>query len=484
MHMQWNATAENVFARILDQLPVLFRPMIQPQLRKAAERQCLGRNETRVSVDDLVMAFFEITPSQFKGDCITIVQKLGFDPIRYIDLKDVRNLYQKSWQQFGEPWHPGNYHITLYVTDRCNETCKHCAVELFKRPDLPIEDWIGIVENLESALRRQQRRGTYIYFGGEPTVRVDLPRLIEYCGRRGYFHALATNGLLFKDEYAKLCADNGMSHVFISLDSANPEKAAEIRGVKRAGELARRAIDAAQRHGLFVVVNYVVMKQNIDEMEEMKELIESWGAAPYIRAVIRTGTAAKFWDEVGLTREEYRRFYDFKYRHAIEAIRKGYAGTLPIFDIWDWTPFMEVPANDQERTAIEWGVGCQACRTISGVDGNGDFMPCYYPTQLRLGNLLRESFDDIMASELFREIRDRHKRTGKCTSCHHLDMCGGGCGVHAETETGDFLASVPYCWHEDDAGDTSGESGPAQVVAPRLDLLQIAIKPGVRVRPV
>ncbi len=446
--MEWTSGIEELFVKLTDQIPFVFRPIVKPKLRKAAEKQAIGRNSGWVNEADLISALFEITPNQFKPDCVDMVRKLGIDVLRYVGLNDIRAQYKKSWEQFGEAFHPGNYHLTLYVTDRCNEQCKHCAIELWKRDDLPIEDWIRIQDNLESGLRKQGRRGVYIYFGGEPTVRKDLRQLIAHAGKHGYFHALATNGLLFNDDYARFCADNGMSHVFISLDSADPEKAARIRGVKRAGELAKRAIDNAQRHGMLVVVNFVVMKQNIDEMEQMKELIESWGAAPYMRSVIKTGTAAEHWPEVGLDAEENRRFYEFKYRHAVEAVRKGYVGTLPIFDIWDWTPFMEEPQSDVERTALEWGVGCQSCRTISGVDVNGDFFPCYYPTQLKLGNLLTQSFEEIMESPTFRAIRDRTKHSGKCTSCHHLDMCGGGCGVHAECETGDFFASVPYCWHE------------------------------------
>ncbi|MCK4816543.1 SPASM domain-containing protein, partial [bacterium] len=112
-------------------------------------------------------------------------------------------------------------------------------------------------------------------------------------------------------------------------------------------------------------------------------------------------------------------------------------------------PFMEQPLNDKELTALEWGVGCQACRTISGIDINGDVFPCDYPSKLTIGNVLTESFEDIMNSQLFKDIRDR-KRTGKCASCHHLKLCGGGCRVHAECETGDFFASFSYCWHEMD----------------------------------
>ncbi|MHA2401278.1 MAG: SPASM domain-containing protein, partial [Promethearchaeota archaeon] len=96
-----------------------------------------------------------------------------------------------------------------------------------------------------------------------------------------------------------------------------------------------------------------------------------------------------------------------------------------------------------------WGVGCQACRSVSGIDVNGDFFPCDYPSQLTLGNVLTQSFGDIMETEMFKAIRDR-KIKGKCSTCHHLEMCGGGCRVHAENETGDFLAALPFCWHEDD----------------------------------
>jgi MoaA/NifB/PqqE/SkfB family radical SAM enzyme len=51
---------------------------------------------------------------------------------------------------------------------------------------------------------------------------------------------------------------------------------------------------------------------------------------------------------------------------------------------------------------------------------------------------------------VFRDVRDRKIRNGKCGSCHHLPMCGGGCRVQAECETGDYLGSFSYCWHRND----------------------------------
>jgi radical SAM protein with 4Fe4S-binding SPASM domain len=326
----------------------------------------------------------------------------------------------------------------------------HCAADSkVERPELSTEQWCQIVENLETGLQKQGRHGVYIWFGGEPTMRKDIHKIMEFCRKHKYYHAIITNGVLFDEKFAKLCAENRMSHVFVSFDSADPKKNDKIRGMPRSLEYAERAVKNCLKYGLFVCASVTIMKQNIDELDKIKKLSESWGAQPYFRAVVKQNRAAEYWDEIGLSQDEYKKLYAFKYTHAIETIRKGEAGTLPAFEIYEMTPFMESPKDDKELTAIEWGVGCLACRTMMGVDVDGTILPCGYPTKYTLGNALTDNFEDVLNSQRFKDIRDR-KRTGKCGSCHHLKFCGGGCRVHTECETGDILTSFPYCWHQND----------------------------------
>ena len=448
--MEWQSEVCVLYETIVAQVPDTFRAMVGPMLHETAEKKCIQRNASYVNEADLITALFDITPEPFKAESIENLLALGVDVQRYVELKGIQDQYKASWQQFEAIFQPGNYWFTLYLTERCNQRCLHCAVDLDRgRPELSTAQWIQIVENLETSLRNQGRRGAYIWFGGEPTCREDIRELIRYCGERDYFQSISTNGILFDEDFARHCADNGMRHVFVSLDSADPEKAGRIRGPRRTYEYARKAMDNAMKYGMLVMANITVMKYNIDELEEIKSVFESWGVIPYFRAIIKQERAAEHWDEIGLSPEDYKRFYDFKYGLTIEKIRKGQAGTLPAYGIFDMVPFMEHPLDDKELTAIEWGVGCQACRMISGIDINGDVFPCDYPSRLILGNVMTQSFGDIMNSQLFKDIRDR-KRTGKCASCHHLQLCGGGCRVHAECETGDFFASFSYCWHEDD----------------------------------
>lgn len=348
------------------------------------------------------------------------------------EIKKIRDQHKLHWEKIDKPWQPGNYWFTMYLTDRCNQRCLHCAADTKQhRLELSTGQWFKIIENLESSLRRKGRRGVYTWFGGEAACREDIEEIIKYCGDRHYFQSIATNGILFDDTFAKYCAANGMSHVFISMDSVDPEKANKIRGLPNAFDFAQKAIKNARKHGLLTIVTTTVMKYNINELETIKNFIEGMDAVPYFRPIIKRKKVVENWDEIGLTGEEYKRLYDFKYKMIIDKIKNGKAATLPIFGIYDMAPFMEHPGQDTELTPPEWGVGCQACRTKSGIDIDGDVFPCDYSSSLTIGNVLTQSFEAIMNSPTFKNIRDR-KHSGKCAECHHLSMCGAGCRVHAD----------------------------------------------------
>ena len=94
----------------------------------------------------------------------------------------------------------------------------------------------------------------------------------------------------------------------------------------------------------------MVQKENIDEVEKIKERLESMGVILYFRAIIKQRTVEINWDEIGLDYDEYRKFYEFKYKHVVDTIRKGEATSLNKFYTYDMVPFMECPLNDEELT--------------------------------------------------------------------------------------------------------------------------------------
>jgi len=446
--MEWPKEIQQLFDNLTAGVPEGFRPMVSAMLKETAEKKCKERNAGILNEADLITALIEITPEPFKAESIENMKKHNVDVEKYIELKSIRDKYKVSWESFEKAFHPGNIHFAMYVTDKCNQECIHCAADSKAyRPDLSFEDWVKIIDNLEDGLKEEGRNGVYVWFGGEPTCRPDLKKLIEYCGSKNYYQALITNGINFTDDFAKYCADNGMSHIFVSIDSANPEISDKIRGVKGSSDHAKKAIENSLKYGLFTCCSTTVMKQNVHHLQDIKDLCEELGAQPYFRAIVKQRNAANNWDEVGLSKEEYKLLHDFKYKNAIEKIESGNASNLPVYEIYEMVPFMQHPKNDYELTALEWGVGCQACRTLMGIDVNGDIFPCGYPSELLLGNALTTDFKEVLNSQTFKDIRNG-KRVGKCNSCEFLSLCKGGCRVHTECETGDYFESFPYCWHE------------------------------------
>ncbi|MHA2186098.1 MAG: radical SAM protein, partial [Promethearchaeota archaeon] len=310
--MEWKKEIKDLFDIIMEQTPEMFRTSIKPMWHEAAEKTARLRNSGFISKEDLLSSLFEITPAAFQPTVVQDLTKLGIDTDHYVKISEARKAYARTWDEVGGAWAPGVHHFTMYLTDRCNQKCVHCAAELMgKRPELSTEQWIQVLENVEQTLRKQDRRGCYIWFGGEPTLRKDIKELIQYTGEKGYFQAISTNGILFNEELAKLCADVKMHHVFISYDSVSSERAAKIRGYPRAKEAAEKAIQLALDYGNLVICTATVQQENYDELEQIQERLASMGALPYFRAVIKQRTAEKNWEDIGLDYEQFRNFYDF-----------------------------------------------------------------------------------------------------------------------------------------------------------------------------
>ena len=163
--------------------------------------------------------------------------------------------------------------LRISVTDRCNFRCTYCMPEegmqwLPREQILAFEEIERIARVLVEDLGVESIRLT----GGEPTVRADLPALVERLaalrvGGDGPPVALAmtTNGATLRRHAAPLAAA-GLGRVNISLDSLDRERFAEVT---RRDELdaVLDGIDAAIEAGLQPVKVNVVLVRGINDDE-------------------------------------------------------------------------------------------------------------------------------------------------------------------------------------------------------------------------
>lgn len=155
------------------------------------------------------------------------------------------------------------------VTESCNLSCSFCfASSSPSGAHRPTEEVVDLLETV-----KQDGEARPIQFsGGEPTVRDDLPELVELAGDMGFSHIeVNTNGIRLgtEDGYARRLADAGVTAIYLQFDGLSGEASEDIREVDIVAE-KRAAIEACREAGLPVVlVPTVVPDVNDDEMGEI-----------------------------------------------------------------------------------------------------------------------------------------------------------------------------------------------------------------------
>lgn len=96
--------------------------------------------------------------------------------------------------------------------------------------------------------------------------------------------------------------------------------------------------------------------------------------------------------------------------------------------------------------------GCSAGTRVANIDTRGNVYPCQFARadEFLVGNVRDRPFSGIWADEknpVLARFREKEARFGgKCGTCSHRELCGGGCRVRAHAVEGNFLAEDPFCF--------------------------------------
>lgn len=144
--------------------------------------------------------------------------------------------------------------VLLEVTSRCSLQCPVCfassAGECGADPDLnEISAWFDLLMDSGGPFNIQLS-------GGEPTMRDDLPQIIELGRRKGFtFFQLNTNGLRLAEEpqYAASLKTAGLDCVFLQFDGLDDDIYKKLRGRPLLDEKLK-TMDSCAKAGLGVVL--------------------------------------------------------------------------------------------------------------------------------------------------------------------------------------------------------------------------------------
>ena len=165
--------------------------------------------------------------------------------------------------------------VQVNFTFRCNLSCKMCSMnsqmKLLRSQGKPVEI---DTPTFKKILREAKEMGvkTALFIGGEPFLREDLFELTAYAKELSFNVVIVTNGVLLNEENIRRCIRGGVDWLSVSLDAADPQAFARIRGqgvlekIKANLKLLNRIKREEEQQAPQVVSVCTIMNDNLEEL--------------------------------------------------------------------------------------------------------------------------------------------------------------------------------------------------------------------------
>ncbi len=258
--MHLNQTAAFMAKLALDQIAE------EDAVRKICQKYRIGGQQARADY------------AKFCDQLKELVRPEGACPVHDLDLEIIPPFHT----------HPAApYRMDLALTYRCNNDCAHCYNKRPRQfPELPGEDWIAILDRIwELGIPH------VVFTGGEPTLRDDLPRLIQHAERTGLITGLNTNGRRLADKrYLEQLVSSGLDHVQITLKSHSAQIHDHMVRLKGAWNQTVLGIQNALETPLFVMTNTTMLVDNAQCLGETLDFLANIGVPTVgLNALIYSG---------------------------------------------------------------------------------------------------------------------------------------------------------------------------------------------------
>jgi MoaA/NifB/PqqE/SkfB family radical SAM enzyme len=299
--------------------------------------------------------------------------------------------------------------LYLETTNRCNLLCTTCprTFEALEPPaDMSWQLFTRIVDQFPNIAR------VVLHGVGEPMMVRSLPRMIRYLKERGTYVLFNTNGTLLTPRKGGELIDAGLDELRISLDAAEPEAFAEVRGRPLFDRILRnirafRALQTKLRAETPRVSLWLTgLKETIGQLSRFVALAHDCGIAEvYLQRLVY------FREGQGLAREESALFAASDSTESrLVAEAEALARRLGIkFDASGATD--PVDSITQHRAPRPWSL-CRRPWSLMYFTAHGRALPCCIaPFSMRgydsftLGDATQESLREIWNGQRYQAFR-------------------------------------------------------------------------------
>jgi MoaA/NifB/PqqE/SkfB family radical SAM enzyme len=139
-------------------------------------------------------------------------------------------------------------------------------------------------QTIKKNLQELKKLGVYIinFTGGEPLIREDLPEILRFSKRLGFFNILTTNCVLYPEKAKQITGF--VDHLVFSLDSHLAKEHDRIRGVGCFNSVIV-SINIAKKLRKNPIINFTMTRDSVQELPNMVDLCQKLGVLLWINPV-------------------------------------------------------------------------------------------------------------------------------------------------------------------------------------------------------
>ena len=286
----------------------------------------------------------------------------------------------------------------------CNQKCLHCYAagqSLADAPELSTQQWLDILRRLREANIPQ-----VTFTGGEPTLRADLPELVD--AAQWFVTRLNTNGQLLTPELCAKLYDASLDSVQVTLYSADPaihNALVGVDGFDKTVQGIRNAVAA----GLIVSVNTPLCSLNTDYAATLRFAASLGVRYATCSGLIPSGSAEGAESRATrLTEQE------------LTAVLQGAVSVLEELSMeLDFTSPGWLPEETLRALGLHLIPSCGACLSNMAIAPDGSIIPCQsWLSAAPLGNMLTDDWPVVWNSDRCAAIRAESARMDHICQLH------------------------------------------------------------------
>ena len=318
------------------------------------------------------------------------------------------------------------------LTYRCPLQCSYCANPIDLKgggDELTTEQWLTVLQQ-----GREMGAAQLGFSGGEPLLRKDLEVLIREARQMGYYTNLITSGMGMDAQRVTDFKQAGLDHIQISFQASSQELNDRLAGSHKAFKQKLAMAREVKAQGYPMVLNFVIHRDNIDQIDRIIELsIELEADYVELATAQYYGWALANRDQLLPTADQLQRAEATtnRYREQLDG-----SGPKLIFVMPDY--YEERPKDCMNG----WG------KLFLTITPDGTALPCHSARELPIDfpNVLEMPLEQIWyRSTGFNHFRGYGWMKEPCRSCDEKEKDFGGCRCQAFKLTGDAANADPVC---------------------------------------